>query len=308
VSPRAPAVAPGAPRRPQSAPDLDKMLPTSSDWDNAPTATGMPDDPPRAVPPVEPSPGAITKPMDRDETPIAPPTATNTTRGIGGAAALAATAMPAMNTSAREETWTIVRAAVTEAIAPVLAKQKDLDKRLNELEARLERAAAQAAQATQTASSAQEAAHQSASAAHVASEKAAAAAASLPPSPNAAPATLASRGATATQRLASIPVALGSIPPGGSTFPTIPELRKPVISPSGHASLPPQGYGVVVAAPVIRESLDLEGVSFGADELKGFDGGARKRMIVKIVAFLMILIAAGAVIATILSHQGGGVE
>jgi hypothetical protein len=73
---------------------------------------------------------------------------------------------------------------------------------------------------------------------------------------------------------------------------------------SGRPSLPPQGYGVVVVPPAVRASLDLEGVTLRDDDIAGFDGGRRKRMVVKVVAILMLLIAIAAVTMTILSHSG----
>ena len=74
--------------------------------------------------------------------------------------------------------------------------------------------------------------------------------------------------------------------------------------PSGRPSLSPQGYGVVVVSPAVRASLDLEGVTLGRDEIAGFDGGRKKRMVVKVVAVLMLLIAIAAVTLTIMSHSG----
>jgi hypothetical protein len=258
----------------------------SDDWDTADTATSMPDEPqetPRAVPPVEASPQSITKPMQSpiDPVPPAPPPPAP----ARGAAAALANATAAMSPAAREEVWVIVRAAVDQAVAPVLARQK-------EIEARLERAAAQVAAA------------QASAIAQAASQ--------------AAPATLASRaGSTATARLASIPVQMGSLSPTppparadtAPTSSTVPDMRSPLASQpprttSARPSLPATGYGVVVVPPAVRASLDLEGVSFSADEMKGFDGGKSKRRVVTFVVVVLLAVAIFAVTMTILSHSG----
>lgn len=212
---------------------------------------------PRNLPPVEASPQSITKVMPE---PVA-----QAARGAA-AAALANAAPAGMSAAMREEVWTIVRAAVDQAIAPIVTRQKELEAKL---------AAAQAAP----------------------------------------PPTLASRAqqpSTATARLASIPVQMGSVPPAPVIVPkaetapgssTIPDMRAPAPSQSIRPKGSPEGYGVSVT-PSMRPSLDLEGITVGKDEIAAFDGGRKKKRVVKIVAVLMLLIAIAAVTLTILSQSG----
>lgn len=207
----------------------------------------------------------------------------------------------------REEVWAIVRAAVEEAMGPLVVRQR-------ELEARVERAererGAEGAKGAQTAAK--------------------------PPPPAAAPAAQPSGGggASAASRLASIgpvggpssiPVAFGpslapptlSLPQAavplfeseaaGATLPDIdtaaaaPVIReKTSAHPVGPRPSIPVGYGVsVVVAP--RASLDLESV--GPVDVEGFDGGRAKKRVASIVVVMMLLLIAGLVTMTVLSHN-----
>jgi hypothetical protein len=173
----------------------------------------------------------------------------------------------------REEVWSIVRAAVEEAMGPLVAHQR-------ELEARLERAERE--------------------------RDAASRARSIPVAfgPSVAP--------PAFKAPAAGPVPTFDSPPSSSqNGTTIPDLKAAPAYQSGRArtanpmvgtgaSLPPQGYGVTVVADT-RASLDLENV--GPIDIEGFDGGRRKRRVAGFVVFLMLLVITGAITMTVLSHS-----
>src|SRR5262249_36335485 len=83
---------------------------------------------PRNVPPVaEPSPQSITKPMTIEREPAPAPR--------GAAAALANAAPGGMTPAMREEVWTIVRAAVDQALVPVGARYKEMEAKIAALQA-----------------------------------------------------------------------------------------------------------------------------------------------------------------------------
>lgn len=219
-----------------------------------------------------------------------------------------------LGSAMREEVWAIVRAAVEEAMGPLVARQRELEARVERAE-RLERERANdaeraprarpAAATAQTAQTAQ-------------------------PAPTAT-AVMQGGASSAAAKLASIPVAFGSVAPpavaparvavpqfeqspssvtnpGGATIPDMkaaPPYQSGASLKSAHPagprpSLPPTGYGVsVIAAP--RASLDLEAV--GAIDLEGFDGGRRKKRVAGVVVVLMLLLIAGAITMTVLSHN-----
>lgn len=147
---------------PQAAANIgisEVALPESDGWDAADTATHIPDDDTKTLvrdqPPVEeitaaPPPVKEREPEKPPEkskektvtsvlaaTPIAPSVVTKPAATSSGAAAAAiANVMPSavpVTAAMREEVWTIVRAAVDQAVAP-------LGTRIKELETRLERA------------------------------------------------------------------------------------------------------------------------------------------------------------------------
>lgn len=79
---------------------------------------------------------------------------------------------------------------------------------------------------------------------------------------------------------------------------TIPDMKAaPARSPM--LSLPPQGYGVTVMQST-RPTLDLDAV--GPVDIDGFDGGRRKRRVGYAVVVIMLMIITGAVTMTVLSH------
>jgi len=183
-----------------------------------------------------------------------------------------AVAPAGLGSAMREEVWAIVRAAVEEAMGPIVARQR-------ELEARVERAerAVTSGGPVRTGSAASERADR---------------------------APIASTGA-------SIPVAFGPsiAPPAAPAAPK--PARMPsfdhdtTVSGTSNgrgpmASLPPQGYGVTVIKST-RAELDLAAV--GPVDVDGFDGGRRKRRVASAVVVLMLMVIIGVVTMTVLSHS-----
>lgn len=261
-SPRAPAVAPGAPRAPyktspgignsprspDAAPAVEARAPSHASeppddgWD-APTATALPDEPPRELPRVR----------ERSEAPPPAPPA-------------------GLSPAAREEIWTIVRAAIEEAVGPVLTRQRELEARLERAERERDAAASKS--------------RSSASAKLAATPTTTAAGASIP---------VAFAPSLAPEALAPPPV------PQFDTTPTAPRAMpkaEPGPRPAPRGSLPPTGYGVVVseapkpAAPVQAETVaPFDMPDFG-----------RRRAMGRVVVGVLLLGVAALVVLTILSH------
>lgn len=165
----------------------------------------------------------------------------------------------------REEVWAIVRAAVEEAVTPLVQKQK-------ELEARAERAE-RFAEAAKTAGKPVGA-----------GIPVATTIVGVPPP----------RITTAAQP--SIPVTAISLAPDAATSDAPPAPVK--IPPR---SLPPaDSYGVTVM-PSNRPTLDLESV--GAVDISGFDGGRRRKTVARAVVVILLLIVIAVVTSTVLSHS-----
>lgn len=210
---------------------------SDSAWDaaDADTVTSMPDTPrvsPAAkanVPPPSPSPPPVA-------TRSVPPPAVSTSP---------APQIQGLSAPMREEVWAIVRAAVAEATQPMIAKQRDL-------EAKLERA-----------------------------EQAKTAAPAPAPAPR----------ATGN----SIPVLVGpSLAP--------PAIRDASAEPAPAApklSVPPGTYGVAVLDPGPQKpAVDTSTVA----PFDMPDFGGKSRMMPKLIAVVILLVVAGVVTLTILSH------
>ena len=151
----------------------------------------------------------------------------------------------------REEVWAIVRAAVEEATGPLLARQR-------ELEGRLERAERGA----------------------TATAKLSAALNATPPPPPVV---------RMSPAVPSYDQAPGSVTnPGGYQGST--SLAQPAAQPLGpRASIPPTGYGVSVMTSV-RPTLDLESVGpVDIDGFDG--GRAKRRVAIVVVVIMILLIA-----------------
>jgi hypothetical protein len=276
-----PGLAPSPPAPPVKAKRMDSEA--DRGWDDAVTATEMPDEDedvdntkvgaraietPRSpqdrssndaapqtpqVPPVRekdaadapqtPAARAASAAKDNAATPLAPPVS-----AVGARATTAAAAPATLSPAMREEVWTIVRAAVDEAVAPLGA-------RIKELEAKLERAAPAAAKPTTTSTS------------------------------------------SASSRLASIPVSMSASAP--------PPRMDPIPAAAGvPRSIPPTGLGVVVVPPGPRPAIDLEAIAKQSAADIDFNPGGSKRMVGRVVVALMLLAVIGAVVMTILSHNG----
>lgn len=205
----------------------------------------------------------------------------------------------------REEVWAIVRAAVEEAMGPLVARQRELEARVE----RAERFADAANRGRPVGAGIPAAAAAPQTAPHAGGSSAASRLAALP-------------------AMASIPVAFSSVAPpafaapaprlphlegapGSVTSPgmqTIPDLK--AASPAGGhppgprstmPSLPPTGtYGVTVMES-IRPKLNLDAV--GEVDIAGFDGGRRKKMVATAVVIIMLVIIASVVTMTLLSHN-----
>jgi hypothetical protein len=295
--------------------------PESGGWDNADTVTSfpepseLPEPTPRMLPPVEATPAAPAAASPATQaspetsvpaTPASPGTMRGpypTAPGVGGppvipaplpaagvpASPKAATASHAMASTAglgsamREEVWAIVRAAVEEAVGPLVARQRELEARLERAE-REPDAGASRARAAQPAPPAASAASRLAS-----SGGASAAAAPTPLGPALLPAVF-KPADPGTASLELPPAAVGpSRSSGASAHPVGPR-----------PSVAPQGYGVsVMTSP--RASLDLDAV--GPVDVYGFDGGRRKRNVARVVVVLMLLLIGGAVTMMVLSYN-----
>jgi hypothetical protein len=226
---------------------------------------------------------------------------------------MAATA--GLGSAMREEVWAIVRAAVEEAMGPLVARQRELEARVERAE-RLERE--HDAERAKGGRAAPGAPPQLPS--QAASQAGAASAASR----------LASIGPVGG--MSSIPVALSSLAPpafhappakvprfdnvpssvtepGGVTIRDLPaaapfeagaQAGGAAHPPGPRSSLSPQGYGVTVTKSM-RPTLDLENV--GPVDIEGFDGGRRKRRVATAVVVIMLLLIASAITMTVLSHS-----
>lgn len=304
--PLAPAAAPkGKPARWEDEPP-------SGGWDNADTVTNfpepsdLPEPTPRVLPPVEPTPApaaaAASSAVTAGPTTAASPGTMRgpyqTSPGVGGPPAGAPAPLPAagapppapavkavtatqamastagLGSAMREEVWAIVRAAVEEAVGPLVARQRELEARL----ARVPQGAPQAS----------------------------------PAAPAAPPAQAAA--ASAASRLASIPITLGPSlappafkpePQGVPSFESSSADRPRSGSTSAHPvgprpSMQPQGFGLPVMT-VERPTLDLDAV--GPVDVDGFDGGRRKKTVARVVVVLMLLVIVGAVGMMVLSYN-----
>ncbi|MBS2014502.1 MAG: hypothetical protein JST00_16570 [Deltaproteobacteria bacterium] len=293
-SPRAPAVAPvAAPRPPAPSQTKEAEVPVrrpeseppEGGWDNADTATSFPDpaalpEPSRELPRVtvreQPDPHApvsVTspsfvvpepaKPAARDRAPAAQPTATQR---------LAPATAAGLAAPMREEVWAIVRAAINEATAPLVARNK-------ELEARLDRAEKEIV-------------------ARISGPRANAAPAATPPPPAVVTAPMQLPAPAAAAPAAAAPAAAAPAP----AAPPAPAARvdAPKALPGPRGSIPPQGLGVPVMT-VNRPSLDLESV--GAVDVSAFDGGRKKKLVARIFVFVLLAILTSCIVAMIASRS-----
>ena len=283
--------------------------PESGGWDNADTATSfpepseLPEPTPRVLPSVVPTPppavareAASPPTQGSPETGMPPtPNSPGTMRGpyptapgvgaptampavataprAGGTASHAIAATAGLGSAMREEVWAIVRAAVEEAVGPLVARQR-------ELEARLERAEREPARAPQTAPQGSG----TSAAARLAQIAGPAAVAPAPLGPALLPAVFKPVDSATNLDLAP------SLPPRGAGASAHPAGPRPSIGP----------YGVSVI-PGPRVALDLDAV--GPVNIDGFDGGRRKKIVARVVVVLMLLLIGGAITMMVLSYN-----
>jgi len=204
-------------------------------------------------------------------------------------AAKGAGAVAGLGSAMREEVWAIVRAAVNEATAPLIARNKELEARVDRAEKEIvARTAAGARGATAVMQA-------------------------TPPPPAAAAggsaaAKLASLGSHSIPITATASVAPVAPSPGAASVPqldtgaTRPEIRieAPKVLPGPRGSIPPQGLGVPVMT-MTRPTLDLESV--GAVDVSEFDGGKKKKMVARVFVVVLLAIVTACVVAMIASRS-----
>jgi hypothetical protein len=209
------------------------------------------------------------------ETPRAmPPVATSPTTNV------APSASAGLGAAMREEVWTIVRAAVDEAVQPLVARQR-------ELEARLERTEREAREAREAASRPR-----------AGGTSIPIAASSLAPPAFVAP---------APPPLPRADVSPGSVTTPGARMPSVPDapqaramVAAPVALPGPRGSIPPQGLGVAVM-PGPSPTLVLDNV--GPVDVEGFDGGRRQKTVARVVVFVLLAIIVSVVVMTLVSRS-----
>jgi hypothetical protein len=186
----------------------------------------------------------------------------------------------------REEVWAIVRAAVEEAMGPLVARQRELEARVERAEREQEADRAKGARA----GAGQSGASKLASIGPLGGPSSIPVAfgpSLAPPAINLAPAAVPRFDTNDKPRERERATASS----GASTSSAHPAGPRP--------SIPATGYGVTVMnAP--RASLDLESV--GPVDIEGFDGGRRKKRVAAFVVVVMLLVIVGAVTMTVLSH------
>lgn len=124
---------PSTPQVTLPLPKSEKDLPSDSGWDTAETVTSLPPEAVDALPIPEAAPtpkGGIVAPVSSAPSPPPPPAAERTSPDLS----------LQLSAPQREEVWAIVRAAIGEATAPMLSKQRELEERVR----RAEQAAANA--------------------------------------------------------------------------------------------------------------------------------------------------------------------
>ncbi len=211
-----------------------------------------------------------------------PPVASGTTRDPEQTAPQTALSM---SNAMREEVWAIVRAAVQDAVAPLAARNRELDQRLTNAERNLERERSererlieQAKEAVLAASRPQPRA--GGNSIPVSIE------ASIPPAPLVVGAPAVPNVFLEGPKMQAAPRA------------SLPAARMPAKVPGG--SIPPTGLGVVVTAGP-SPLLDLSRVDVGVIDLPDF--GRRRRLMGRLIVGLMLVGVIAAVVMTILSHN-----
>lgn len=301
--------------------------PPEGEWDSADTVTSFPDpnalpEPSRDVPPVkvtEASPASMTSPS------FTAPTARTAAQAIAAAqppareAPAPATQAPAtqaqtqplppvapvapvapakmggnqaiagLGSAMREEVWAIVRAAVNEATAPLIARNRELEARVDRAEKEIvARTAAPGARGATAPMQATPAPPAVAAGGSAASKLASLGSSSIP--------------ITATASVAPVAPPAASLAPQLDASATRPEIRieAPKVLPGPRGSIPPQGLGLPVMT-MTRPTLDLESV--GAVDVSEFDGGKKKKMVARVFVVVLLAIVTACVVAMIASRS-----
>jgi hypothetical protein len=269
VAPQTPrTTAPSVAERPASSPEE----PAAGGWDDAVTAVGIDQskrETPREMPAARATPVNPVAAVRTEATPAhrVEPVAAS----MGSASRALDAAMPGLSSAMREQVWAIVRAAVDESIAPLQAKLRDV-------ETKLERAASQPKAAAPI------------PAAPVTPQPVPPPRlASMPPVDSSPPGPLTPTAPIVrAPQAAAIPISLAP-----AAFEAAPVTR-----PSYHST----SYGIVSTPPgpppkSIQDAAD----EMGAIEIPDF--GRKKRIVGRVVVALMLLVVIGAIVATILSHN-----
>jgi hypothetical protein len=263
--------------------------PPDGGWDEAVTATGLPESDSdqeltRPMPPVvELSPSSVTRPNSvppAAPTPRSVPPAPRTPSVVpapspalrGASPAPPPVAINALTVGMREEVWTIVRAALDEGLKPLVARQRELETRLADREREVGELKAREA----------------------------------------------TRAAAPPPKAASVPVAFSLVPEpvfAAPKAPPLPRIEPARAEPAANVpdaapprsqrpgSIPPTGYGV----SVIRGSkpeIDLAAIArMESTAMEGWDGGRRKKNLGRAVILLLLAGVVTAIVLTVLSHS-----
>jgi hypothetical protein len=211
----------------------------------------------------------------------------------------------ALTTSLREEVWVIVRAAVEEAVAPLVIRQRELEATLEQLTRERAPGALDSRRAESSGSmrAAEDVVAGSAPSPFVRETEPAPFAPVRPlGSPVAVPAHAVSSAVATATFIAPSPVV--------AITPALPSPVQRLVSsavantPVAIAEKPmhPHPNGPrphhLPAAPPTFDSTESE-----TFDIEGFDGGKRKKRIVAFVVVVMVLLIAGLAVATVLSHS-----
>lgn len=256
---------PSAAERPASRPDE----PEPGGWDDNDTLVGNSEhkhETPREMPAAQ----RVT-PVN----PVAPPSpkVEPVPAAMGSASRALDAAVPGLSSAMREQVWAIVRAAVDESLAPVQAKLREVETKLEKAEKAAVPAAKPAAASVVTAPIPSPA---------IDAPTPIAPAVKVSAAPAAIPVSLAPAAAVSVAPAAAAPTAADA-----------PAVRPTFTSTSyGLVSVPP--------GPPPKSIVD-EAEALGAIEIPDF--GRKKRMLGRVIMTIMILAVISAIVATILSHQ-----
>lgn len=196
----------------------------------------------------------------------------------------------ALSAEAREEIWTIVRAAVDAAVAPLLERQRGLEDQL----ARALRAAEEVRPRGESATS---------KLASLAPPIAVDVSFPPPALPRMPPASAdngpPSEPVRKVEGRRPEPVAAAAAP-----MATIPDAA-PLTLSATRTSIPPSHFPVVPPSASRLQEMELRALAArtSATEFEGYDGGRRKGRVAMVVVILILLAVGAAITATVMSHS-----